>query len=138
MKKNTASILFLTLFFMNSSLFANDILKNYSSSLVDQWRSEISKSFDSAEKEVYDIKPDPSPDVEPKIDPDPKKCACKGTGKIVQGDSHVTICPYHGQNKETPSDCPDGKCQLTKTKITCQCETKCGCKICQCKKVEIK
>ena len=30
-------------------------------------------------------------------DPDPKKCICKGSGIIVQGDGHKTPCPYHSK-----------------------------------------
>ena len=30
-------------------------------------------------------------------DPDPKKCICKGSGIIVHGDGHKTVCPYHGK-----------------------------------------
>ena len=46
---------------------------------------------------LFDItdKPSPTPDiVGPHEDPD--KCICKGSGVIVQGDGHKTVCPYHG------------------------------------------
>lgn len=32
-------------------------------------------------------------------DKDAAKCVCKGTGKILQGDGHVTECPFHGKPK---------------------------------------
>ena len=36
-------------------------------------------------------------------DPDPEKCICKGTGKIVQGDGHVSPCPYHAKTDSQPT-----------------------------------
>jgi hypothetical protein len=59
--------------------------------------------FDKAEKEVLGVTPGPTPQpVGP--DPDPEKCICKGTGKIVQGDGHVSPCPYHtGDPQELPT-----------------------------------
>ena len=59
--------------------------------------------FDKAEKEVLRVTPRPTPQpVGP--DPDPEKCICKGTGKIVQGDGHVSPCPYHtGDPQELPT-----------------------------------
>ena len=68
------------------------------------------QSFIKAEAAVF--KSDPvDPDDRPVgPDPDPDKCICKGTGKIVQGDGHVSDCPYH--KKEEP-----------KTKNRCKCDT---------------
>jgi hypothetical protein len=61
------------------------------------------ESFIKAEKEVLDNDPTPPDPVIPSgPDPDPKKCICKGTGKIVQGDGHVSSCPYHGTNGLKP------------------------------------
>jgi len=54
--------------------------------------NEANAAFDKAEKELLSIKPDDI--IRP--NPDPAKCPCKGTGKIRQGDDHVTECPYHG------------------------------------------
>jgi thiol-disulfide isomerase/thioredoxin len=51
-------------------------------------------SFDSAEKEF--VKKEAT-EVTGKMDPDAKKCVCKGNGKIVHGDGHVTDCIYHGK-----------------------------------------
>lgn len=37
-----------------------------------------------------------APEINDGMDKDPKKCICKGTGIIVQGDGHTTKCRYHG------------------------------------------
>jgi len=65
-------------------------------------------AFDDAEQSILGgDKPVPPDDDEPTgPDPDPAKCICKGTGKIVQGDGHVSACPYHGQ-KDLPVECDD-------------------------------
>lgn len=54
----------------------------------------VNESFDKAEKKVFGDEPD-GPDGPSGPDPDPDKCICQGTGKIIQGDGHVTPCPYH-------------------------------------------
>ena len=68
-------------------------ITNMYADYIESWKKEIASSFDTAEKEVFkdDVKPDV---VGPH--PDPKKCICKGSGVIVQGDGHKTPCPYHG------------------------------------------
>jgi|AOAMet1_04_M0_20_1038515.scaffolds.fasta_scaffold49512_1 hypothetical protein len=66
---------------------------------VEQWKKDVKYSFNVAEKEVYGTDPAPVP-IGP--DPDPKKCICKGTGVIKQGDGHVTPCPYHGKQFVNP------------------------------------
>lgn len=51
-------------------------------------------AFKQAESEIFLV--NPIPDDKPLgPDPDPEKCACSGTGKIVHGDGHVTSCPFH-------------------------------------------
>jgi hypothetical protein len=51
-------------------------------------------AFRQAESEIFLV--NPIPDDKPLgPDPDPEKCACRGTGKIVHGDGHVTSCPFH-------------------------------------------
>lgn len=60
---------------------------------IEKWKSEIKIAFNEAESEVFDVD---IPDVIGP-DPDPKKCPCKGTGIITQGDGHKTKCPYHGK-----------------------------------------
>lgn len=63
---------------------------------------ETETAFDLAEKEVFKQTPDVEP-VEPtelEIDPDPDKCICRGTGKIIQGDGHTTPCPYHSEPQQ--------------------------------------
>jgi hypothetical protein len=115
-------ILVIALFSLFSTcVYAEDVLSLYSG-VAKEWKIQISEAFDKAEKEVYNVVVVPDEEiVEP--DPDVKKCPCRGTGNIV----HV-------------SNCPDGKCPLVAMakKTTCQCETKCGCKICKCNKMEIK
>lgn len=60
---------------------------------VNEWKRDISRSFDEAETKVFNTKPKPNI-VGPHEDPD--KCICKGSGVIVHGDGHKTVCPYHG------------------------------------------
>jgi len=65
----------------------------------------VNESFDKAEKKVFGDDPD-NPDTPSGPDPDPDKCICQGTGKIIQGDGHVTPCPYHSGEpigEEVPS-----------------------------------
>ena len=69
-----------------------DITDMYSD-YIDGWKVDVRRSFDKAEAEVY--KTTPTPDVVGP-DPDPEKCICGGSGVIVQGDGHKTVCPYHG------------------------------------------
>ena len=59
-------------------------------------------AFDQAESSVFGVDPTPDPDAPLRPDPDPEKCICKGTGNIIQGDGHVTKCPYHGNSQEAP------------------------------------
>lgn len=60
---------------------------------VENITESVNNAFSIAEKEVF------GKDVEPETiiipDPDPKKCVCKGSGKIVHGDGHTTDCPFH-------------------------------------------
>ena len=66
----------------------------------------VNECFDKAEEKVFGNKPD-DPDVTPSgPDPDPEKCICQGTGKIIQGDGHVTPCPYHGDSSIDNNDLP--------------------------------
>ena len=62
------------------------------------------QAFADAETIVLKVVPDDEP-VGP--DPDPEKCICKGTGKIIQGDGHVSDCPYHSKKSETIIDCEE-------------------------------
>lgn len=70
-------------------------ITNMYSSYVTEWQEQCKVAFDGAEKEVFKIDPAPKPVVD--TDPDPAKCICKGTGIIVQGDGHKTVCPYHSK-----------------------------------------
>jgi hypothetical protein len=68
-------------------------ITNMYAGYVEDWKKQISDSFDEAEIKIFNIKP--TPDI---VGPneDPEKCICKGSGVIVQGDGHKTVCPYHG------------------------------------------
>ena len=60
------------------------------------------QSFVEAETKI--LGSTPIPDDTPLIPhPDPEKCVCKGTGKIIQGDGHITPCPYHGEKESPPT-----------------------------------
>ena len=80
------------IFFTNREKFSSNALTNTD---VDSIIVKVEKSFEDAESKI--LKPDnPKPDDKPiGPDPDAAKCICKGTGKIVQGDGHVSACPYH-------------------------------------------
>jgi len=68
---------------------------------------ETEQGFDLAEQKVLGNKPKPGPEPSGP-DPDPDKCICKGTGKIVQGDGHVSKCPYHGSKDVATNVCGCG------------------------------
>lgn len=68
-------------------------ITNMYAGYIEDWKKQISSAFDEAEIKVFNVKPTPDI-VGPHEDPD--KCICKGTGVIVQGDGHKTVCPYHG------------------------------------------
>lgn len=71
------------------------------SSYVEEWKNECVISFNNAEKEIF--KEDNKPVIVDDTNPDPAKCVCKGTGIIVHGDGHKTVCPYHGKSSSTQS-----------------------------------
>ncbi len=83
----------------NSYTTPDDSIAKMYEGYVEQWKKDVIYSFNVAEKEIYGTDPVPVP-VGP--DPDPKKCICKGTGVIKQGDGHVTPCPYHGKQFVNP------------------------------------
>lgn len=70
-------------------------ITNMYSSYITEWQDQCKSAFNEAEKEVFKSDPTPKPVVD--TDPDPAKCICKGTGIIVQGDGHKTVCPYHSK-----------------------------------------
>ena len=81
------------------------------------------RGWDKAEDVVIDT--DVKPDDEPKgPHPDPDKCICEGTGKIVQGDGHISACPYHGQREEPSLD--------ERSQETDVCGCGCGKQGCEC------
>jgi hypothetical protein len=75
-------------------------ITNMYSTYVEEWKMECEKSFNEAEKEIF--KKDDIPVVVDDTNPDPAKCVCKGTGIIVQGDGHKTVCPFHGKTAVAP------------------------------------
>ncbi len=83
--------------------------------------STVEQSFKDAEKKI--LGSTPGPDDTPLVpDPDPEKCVCKGTGKIVHGDGHTTPCPYHGP--DNPPE--DVKCKCDTSRTRCDCKAKSG------------
>ena len=70
----------------------SEISKMYEGYVL-KWKKLIANSFNEAEAKVFNLTP--IPDI---VGPheDPNKCICKGSGVIVQGDGHKTVCPYHG------------------------------------------
>tara|TARA_R100000278_G_scaffold118739_1_gene99583 strand:- start:866 stop:1249 length:384 start_codon:yes stop_codon:yes gene_type:complete len=70
-------------------------ITNMYENYIEKWKADVKIAFDKAGSEV--LKEDnPTPDIIGP-DPDPKKCACGGSGWIKQGDGHKTKCPYHGE-----------------------------------------
>jgi hypothetical protein len=92
----TLALVFLGCCNTNYCFVNNEDITNMYANYVDEWKQECSSSFDRAEKEIFDIKPEPLPDDG--TNEDPAKCVCKGTGIIVQGDGHKTPCPYHSKS----------------------------------------
>ncbi|NDD83586.1 hypothetical protein EBZ38_04790 [bacterium] len=63
---------------------------------IDEWKSQVKVAFDEAEANIFIVTPKPDVVVGP--NEDPAKCICKGTGIIIQGDNHKTLCPFHGKS----------------------------------------
>lgn len=81
---------------LNNSFGCNtEDIANMYIDYINKWKQDVSLAFDKAEAEIYNVKPEPNPDVIG-VNEDPKKCICKGSGVIIQGDGHTTVCPYHG------------------------------------------
>jgi hypothetical protein len=74
-------------------------ITNMYSTYIEEWKNECSTSFNEAEKEIF--KEDDKPIIIDDTNPDPAKCICKGTGVIIHGDGHKTVCPYHGKSSST-------------------------------------
>lgn len=70
-------------------------ITNMYADYIEIWKKDIGEAFDKAEAKIIDVAPDEI--VGPH--PDPKKCICQGSGIIVHGDGHKTICPYHGKKQ---------------------------------------
>ena len=71
----------------------HDDIEQFYGQSIDEIRTTVKKAFDDAEKAV--LGSTPKPDAPKGPHEDPNKCICGGTGKIRQGDGHVTPCPYH-------------------------------------------
>lgn len=67
-------------------------ITNMYAGYIEEWKMGAKSAFDKAEKEVYKVAP--TPDILAPNE-DPAKCPCKGSGIIVHGDGHKTLCPYH-------------------------------------------
>ena len=96
--------------FFGFKIYQNYSRKDLTNTDVESIMTTAEQSFIKAEAVVFKggpVDPDDTP-IGP--NPDPDKCICKGTGKIVQGDGHVTDCPYH---KKEP----------TQSKVKCKCDT---------------
>tara|TARA_B100001564_G_scaffold358247_1_gene376425 strand:- start:811 stop:1218 length:408 start_codon:yes stop_codon:yes gene_type:complete len=76
--------------FSNSGCSTEDITNMYAD-YIEEWKLGISQAFDKAEHEIYGEDEVVGPH------PDPNKCICGGSGVIVHGDGHKTVCPYHGK-----------------------------------------
>lgn len=85
----------------NFCFVKDEDITNMYSSYVEEWKTGCKVAFDKAEKEIFkeDVNPIP-PKPSDGTDKDPAKCICKGTGVIVQGDGHKTICPFHGKTSQ--------------------------------------
>jgi len=74
------------------------------------------QAFTQAEGDVFGLSP-VIPDDGPLVpDPDPTKCICGGTGKIIHGDGHETDCPYHAKTAANNSEscaCMSCSCNMT-------------------------
>lgn len=124
MKKTIIALVFLSITSVCYGIDELDIAKMYAS-MVDQWKVDVVKAFNEAEKELLDID---TPVVPVGPNEDPAKCPCKGSGVIVHGDGHETPCPFHSKEFES----------LNTKGFVCECDSRCACEVCQCEKMEIK
>lgn len=106
--KNSSFILLLLL--LTTLIPSNVSIGGGTEIQIDKDASEGYVAFVVNEKETSDN--DEQDDVL-RPDPDVRKCACKGTGKITHGDGHQTDCPYHSKGSVLPAN------ETTE----CQCET---------------
>ena len=82
-------------FIFHGVVVTRDANFSMSNTSVDDLINSANNAFVKAEREVFDTQPKPDEDII-RPNPDPKKCPCRGTGKIVHGDGHTTECPFHG------------------------------------------
>jgi hypothetical protein len=99
MKNSIVLVLLLAIsvfFFLPKNEMMKDANGKILNANVETLYPKIKEKFDEAEAKFL---PKVEKEIIVDIDKDPAKCVCKGTGKIIQGDGHVTICPYHGNIK---------------------------------------
>jgi hypothetical protein len=77
--------------------------------------SKTTEGFITAENKILGGKPIDPDDTPKGPHPDPDKCICNGTGKIVQGDGHVSPCPYH--SGEAPEKEPESEPEIKKAPV---------------------
>jgi len=90
----------LLFFQINRNSSRNNLTKSDIKDIIET----VEQSFAEAEADILQIDP-VDPDTPSGPDPDPEKCICKGTGKIIQGDGHVTPCPYHASSNTSVCQC---------------------------------
>lgn len=113
--KNSSLILFLLL--LTTLIPSNASIGGDKEINIDKYEAEGYVAFVANEKESTDgNSDDEDQDTVLKPDPDIRKCACKGTGKITHKDGHKTDCPYHSKGSVVPAD-------EETVKHSCQCET---------------
>jgi len=82
-------------------------IEAYYGSSIDEIQEAVKRAFNDAERLVLGNKPKPDAPKGPHEDPD--KCICGGSGKIRQGDGHVTPCPFHSGEHGQPRLEVDGE-----------------------------
>lgn len=99
MKNSIVLVLLLAIsvfFFLPKNEMMKDADGKILNANVETLYPKIKEKFDEAEAKFL-----PKVEKEEVLGPnkDAAKCVCKGTGKILQGDGHVTECPFHGKAK---------------------------------------
>ena len=87
-------------FQVNGQSQKNSLTKDGLQGIIDT----VEQSFEEAEKIVLGNEP-VDPDTPSGPNPDVNKCICKGTGEILQGDGHITPCPYHAKTSSETCGC---------------------------------
>ena len=112
--------------FFGFKIYQNYLRKDLTNVDVESIMTTAEQSFIKAEAAVFKSVPVDPDDTPIGPNPDPDKCICKGTGKIVQGDGHVSDCPYHKKGSTQSKT----KCKCDTSKTYCNCVSaygKCSC-----------